>query len=145
MAKQQLLLLLDAYVGAWITIQERPRITPRHAANGNAAAAVLLLRPGVPEQHRPPPVEAPERLQDTPDALQAEARHQALHVPQVRQGLRREGGLADPREELRQAVVLHLWLRLQAQEVTQGPHQGLRARARCVRDRLLRGGGGAIV
>ena len=104
------LLLLDAYVGAWFTIQERPRIAPRHAAHGNAAATLLLLRPGVQEQHRPPPGEAPQGLQDPSDSLQEEARHQALHVPQVRQGLRREGGLEDSREELRQALVLHLRL-----------------------------------
>ena len=128
---------VDAHVGTWFSIQKRARIAEGHSADGHAEAAVLLLRAGVPQQHRPPAREAAQGLPHAADALQAQARHQALHVPQVREGLRGAGRLEDAREELRQALVLHLWLRFQAQEVSQGPHQGLRGRSRRLWDRRV--------
>ncbi|KAL0425599.1 UNVERIFIED_CONTAM: hypothetical protein Sradi_1094700 [Sesamum radiatum] len=86
----------DAYVGAWITIQKRARVTERHTANSNAEAAVLLLRGGLQAQHRAPESQTPQRLQNPTDALQEEARRQALHVQEMRQALRRQGRLENP-------------------------------------------------
>ena len=131
-------------MGAWITVQEGTGVAEGDAANGDAAAAVLLLRAGMQEQHRPPEVEAAQGLQDPSNPLQEEAWDQAVHVPQVREGFRGAGRLANPREELRQAMVLHLWLRFQAQAIAQGPHQGLRPRPCPLRPRLLRRGGRAV-
>ena len=90
----------DAHVGAWITIQKRPRVPPGHAANGHAKASLLLLRPGVPQQHRPSPCQTIERLQNSSNTLQAQARAKALHVPKVWQSVRRAWRLANAREEL---------------------------------------------
>ncbi|THU58156.1 hypothetical protein C4D60_Mb03t11200 [Musa balbisiana] len=115
----------DAYVGPWVAVQEGTGIAEGDAADGDAAASVLLLRARVQEQHRPPEVEAAQGLPDPANSLQAEARDQAVHVPEMRQGFRGARRLAHPREELRQAVVLHLRLRLQAQAIAQGPYQGV--------------------
>nr|GMD35116.1 zinc finger protein WIP6-like [Ipomoea batatas] len=93
--------------------------------NNMQAAAVLLLRGGVQEQHPPREGEAPEGLQDAANSLQAEARGEAVRVPQVREGLRGARRLEDAREELRAPLVLRLRLRLQAQEVAEGPREGV--------------------
>lgn len=113
-------------MGTWIRVPKRARIAERNPTGGNAEAAVLLLRAGVQEQHKPPARQAPEGLPNPPDALQAQARREALRVQEMREELRSERRLADAREELREAVVLHVRIGFQAQEVSQGPHQVLR-------------------
>lgn len=90
---------------------------------------MLLLLRGMQEQHKPPENQAAEGLPHPPDALQAEARGEAVRVPEVRQVLRGERGLEDAREELREDVVLRVRVGFQAQEVAQGPREGVRGRA----------------
>jgi hypothetical protein len=123
----------DAHVGPRFAVPQGPGVPPRRAADGDAPAAVLLLRAGVPQQHRPPAGAAAQGLPDAADALQAQARAEAVPVPQVRQGVRREGRLAHAREELRQALVLPVRLRVQAQALAQGPRARLRPRPRRLR------------
>lgn len=86
----------DAHVGTRVAIQERTGVAEGNAADGHAAAAVLLLCAGLQEQHRPPEVKAAQGLPDPSDPLQAQARDQALYVPEVRQGVRCAWRLEDP-------------------------------------------------
>lgn len=44
-------LFTDAYVGTWITIPKRTRISKGNAANWNAEASMLLLRTRLSQQH----------------------------------------------------------------------------------------------
>lgn len=76
----------DAHVGPRIGVPEGPGLSSGGPAGGggDAEAALLLLRPGLQEQHQPPQGQAPQGLPDTPDPLQAEARGQALRLPEVR-------------------------------------------------------------
>lgn len=105
------LTLTDAHVGPRVGVQEGPRVVKRlEASIEHVENALLLLRPGVQEQHRPSAVEASQGLPHAADPLQAQARGQAICVPQVRQGVRGARGLAHPREELWQALVLHMWV-----------------------------------
>jgi len=86
---------------------------------------MLLLRAGLQEQHKPSEGEAIEGLQNPPNALQKEARHKAVYVQKMWENICSERWLEDSREELWEVVVLHLWLRLQAQKITEGPYQVL--------------------
>lgn len=109
---------IDAYVGAWIAVPEGSRIFERDkTVFFHAETAVLLLCWGVQEQHRASKVKATERFQDPSDTLQEKARNQALRLPEMWETIRRPGGLEDSREELREALVLHLWVWFQTQEV----------------------------
>ncbi|KAJ8641810.1 hypothetical protein MRB53_018504 [Persea americana] len=54
------------------------------------------------------------RTLQSPNPLQTKARGQALRLPKVWKGLCGSRRLAHPREELWEAVVLHLWVRFQA-------------------------------
>lgn len=72
---------------------------------------MLLLRGGLQEQHRLSKVEAAEGFQDPADTLQEEARREVVRVQEVREAVCGERGLEDAREELWEALVLHLWLR----------------------------------
>lgn len=116
----------DAYVGTWIRVQKRTRLSQRNAASGNAEAAMLLLCPGLQEQHQPPTSETTQRLPNSPNSLQAQARHEALQLQEMWEDFRRQRGLENAREELRQAVVLHLRIGFQAQEITKRSHQIVR-------------------
>ena len=118
----------DAHVGARVAVPARPGLPPRRAAGGDAPAAVLLLRAGVPEPRGPPAGAAAQGLPDPADPLPAEALRPALPLPPLRQGPRRARGLAHAREELRPPLALHLRLRLQAQALAQGPCPRVRAR-----------------
>ncbi|KAH6771381.1 hypothetical protein C2S52_016184 [Perilla frutescens var. hirtella] len=136
---QQIQQHADAHVGARIGIPEGAGIPPRHEAGVvDSPAAVLLLRGGVQEQHRASAVEAAEGFPDAADSLQAEARHEAVRLPEMREAVRRARRLADAREELREAVVLHLRLRLQAQEIAQGSRPRLRTGACAAQRQPLR-------
>jgi hypothetical protein len=118
----------DAHVGARAAVPARPGLAPRRAAGGDAPAAVLLLRAGVPEPRGPPSCAAAQGLPDPADPLPAQALRAALPLPPLRQGPRRARGLAHAREELRPPMALHLRLRLQAQALAQGPCPRVRAR-----------------
>ncbi|CAF2099658.1 unnamed protein product [Brassica napus] len=48
---QQIQQHADAHVGTWLRIQKRTRVTKRDTTNGDAEAALLLLRTGLQEQH----------------------------------------------------------------------------------------------
>jgi hypothetical protein len=113
-------------VGPRARVPQGPGVAQGDADAGAAEAAVLLLRGGVQEQRGAPARAAAQGLPHPADALQAQARRQALPLPPLRQALRRQGRLAHAREELRQALVLRLRLRLQAQAFPQRPRPLLR-------------------
>ncbi|KAM6568452.1 hypothetical protein CsatB_016437 [Cannabis sativa] len=71
---------VDAYVGAWISIQKRARITKRDTTNRDVKAAMLLLLTGLSKQYRPPESEAIEGLQNPSNSLQEKTWDQAFHV-----------------------------------------------------------------
>jgi hypothetical protein len=120
----------DAHVGARVAVPSRAGLAPRLAAGGDAPAAVLLLRGGVPQQRGAPAGAAAQGLPHPADALPAAALRQALPLPPVRQGAGRAGRLAHAREELRPPLAMRMRLRLQAQALAQGPRPGVRRRPR---------------
>lgn len=69
---------LDAHVGTWLTIQKRTGVAEGYTTNGDAEAAVLLLRTGMQEQRRPPEGKAAQGLPYASNTLQAETRCEAL-------------------------------------------------------------------
>ena len=102
---------VDAYVGAWITVQEGGGIAERDKSGiVSAEAALLLLCGGLQEQHRPSEIEAVEGFSDTADTLQAKARSEAIWMPEMWEAICSARRLEDSREELWEAVVLHLWV-----------------------------------
>ena len=96
-------------MGARVAVQEGSGVAEDdHERDGDGERALLLLRGGVQEQYQTSESEAVEGFAHVADALPAEARRAVARLPAVRQEVRRQGGLADAREELRAAVVLHV-------------------------------------
>lgn len=83
-------LVADAYVGTWVTVSQRPRLTETNPSTALVGPSMLLLRKRVQEQHRARTCQASEGFSHASDTLQEEARFQALHVPQVWQASGRE-------------------------------------------------------
>ena len=70
----------DAHVGSRVAVPEGPGVAPGDTADGDAPAAVLLLRGGVPEQRGPPARAPAQGLPHPADPLQAEARHTVIYI-----------------------------------------------------------------
>ncbi len=129
----------DAHVGARVAVPaRRDGGAARGAADGDAPAAVLLLRGGVPQPHRPPAGAAAQGLPHPADALPPPPRRPRLRLPPLRQALRRPRRLAHPREELRPPLALRLRRPLPTQALPQRPRTGLRRRPRPRRRRRRR-------